>query len=139
MIFHQRFFEAGQVLRPNVDDGVALGLHDTESAGATLAVDRELGQEVRLGASDDVDIAAAIVVLLRRRIARFETNDVEIWDLLFVGRGKGVEALCLGEHALEQTGRHSMALQIEEANRHADVAEPSRYRLTATRLALEIR
>src|SRR6266513_4090800 len=139
MIFEQRFFEARQVFRPDVDDGVAFGLRHTESTGAALTVDRELGQEVRLGALDDVHVRAAIVVLLRCRIARLEAPDIEIRDLLFLGLGQGVEALCFGEHALEEPRRHPVALQIEEADGHADLAEPSRHRLAAARLALKIR
>ena len=68
-----------------------------------------------------------------------DAADREIRDLPFLGLGKGVKTLCFREHAREKSARHAVALEIEEADRHADLAQPRRDRLAAGGLAVEIR
>src|SRR5262245_52825100 len=62
MVCEQRLLEAGQILRPNIHARPMLLFRRGKPAGAALAVDGELCDEIRFSVRDNVDVAVLIIV-----------------------------------------------------------------------------
>src|SRR6476660_354843 len=62
VVCEQRLLEAGQIVRPNIHLRPTLLLRHAKPAGATLSVDGELCDEIRLRFRDDIDVAVLIIV-----------------------------------------------------------------------------
>src|SRR5262249_35173392 len=114
VVCEQRLLEVWQILRPDIHACAALIIGHAEAAGTTLAIDGELGHEIRFGVRYDVDIAMLIAIFGTGLITGFETARIKIGNFPLDLDRQGMKAPRLRENTLDELLRDSMALQVEK-------------------------
>src|SRR5262249_22170146 len=111
VVFEQRLAKSRQVLGPGVE--AAEYLVDIGIVGIALAADDEALVERGLHGLDQIFVALVLALFLHLHVAEI----VDARDLALLLDGQRKEALRLGERAVDQRLRHTMVLEIEEADR----------------------
>ncbi len=91
VVREQSLLEPGQIFRPHIHARPTLPFRHAEPAGATLAIDAELCNEIGFCIRDNVDVRSLIVILKTRLVAGFEASSVEVGNRLFDSDRQGHE------------------------------------------------